>query len=597
MFKKFLAVASTLLIAGGLAIVAVAAPASAHHTDLTASAACTTDGGWDVTWSVTNSENFVGTVTASNTAVLPVDTLLPANPYYYNADKGQSIPTTYVQRVTSNAPVELAVTVTWFKKGSSPSNSQKITFSSFPAGCGPTEVLPVAPDLVKVTDCGIVGSVTAQETPGVIYGTVFDPKSGAYTVTATPDKGYFFKGDADQVVTFTGNVGVAYDCNVKPRAIAAAGECVYSADGTAGDRSFSATFDNTASDKAVLFQVVDYPEFDTLVPAGKSATVDLPYISAAGGGYQVNAEGATFDLAACPCESFTKPVPKQREVVKAVYDCAAHDATVTTTSYTIDYLFDTDKLEWVEQAEVASAPSVTHRALTADEISSQCGVKIGTDPSASQCNVADPNTKLDSWIKVAIDPRVAYTITNTVTGVVTNPTAEYTQIDAGKYIVDAVAATGYELQPAASRAWTFFVQDTTKCNAPTLAIVKPSFSSTPATCTSAATYTIGEVAPGTITWTVNDAATPAGTYKVTTAGDITFAAAPSTAANGLDPAWVNPGVVTFPSAAFGCELTTLAYTGTGSVGQLGLAGGMVFIGIGGLFIARRKWSESKAQAA
>ena len=55
MFKKILAVASALLIAGGLAIVAVAAPASAHHTDLTASAVCTTDGGWDVTWSVTNS--------------------------------------------------------------------------------------------------------------------------------------------------------------------------------------------------------------------------------------------------------------------------------------------------------------------------------------------------------------------------------------------------------------------------------------------------------------------------------------------------------------------------------------------------------------
>ena len=71
-FKKFLAVASALLIAGGLAIVAVAAPASAHHTDLTASAACTTDGGWDVTWSVMNSENFEGKVTASNNAAVPV---------------------------------------------------------------------------------------------------------------------------------------------------------------------------------------------------------------------------------------------------------------------------------------------------------------------------------------------------------------------------------------------------------------------------------------------------------------------------------------------------------------------------------------------
>ena len=91
--------------------------------------------------------------------------------------------------------------------------------------------------------------------------------------------------------------------------------------------------------------------------------------------------------------------------------------------------------------------------------------------------------------------------------------------------------------------------------------------------------------------------TPAavGTYKVETAGDITLVANPVNPKNGLDPAWVNSTVLKFPAATFGCELTTLAYTGSGSLGQLGLAGGMVFIGIGGLFIARRKWSESKLE--
>jgi len=596
-FKKFLAVASALLIAGGLAIVAVAAPASAHHTDLTASAACTTDGGWDVTWSVMNSENFEGKVTASNNAAVPVGTVLPANPNYYNADKTKSIPTTYVQHVTSNASVNLAITVTWFKSANNaPSNSQNLTFSSFPAGCGPKEATPVAPDIVKVTDCGTQGSVTAKTTEGVVYATAFDPKTGDYTVTATPASGYYFKGDADQVITFTGNVGVSYDCNVKPRPVAVVGQCVYTAHGTAADRTFSITFDNTASNKAVLFQVVGYPAYDTTVPAGKSVTVDLPNVAAAGATYQVTADGASFDLSANPCPPYVKPDPKQRGESTAVYDCTAHDATVTTTTYTTDYVFDTAKLEWVEQPEVKGAPVVTHRPLTPAEVSSECGVQVSTDPSASQCFITDPNTTLTSWIQVAIDPRVVYTITNAVTNVVTTPTAQYTQVDAGKYIVTAVAAAGYELQPTASRAWTFFVQDNSKCDPPTLAVVTPVVSSTPATCTTAGTYTIGAVTPGTITWTVNGAPAAAGTYKVTTAGDITLVATPTDPKNGLDPSWTNPKVLKFAAANIGCELETLAYTGSGSIGQLGLAGGMVFIGIGGLFIARRKWTESKVEA-
>lgn len=597
MFKKFLAVASALLIAGGLAIVAVAAPAQAHHTDLTAAAVCTTDGGWDVTWSVMNSENFEGKVTASNNASVPVGTVLPANPNYYAADKTLSVPTTYVQHVTSNAAVSLEITVSWFKPGSTPTNSQKLTFNSFPAGCGPTEVVPVAPDVVKATDCGTVGSVTAKTTSGVIYATVFDPKTGDYTVTATPDKGFYFKGDADQIITFTGNVGVTYDCNVKPRPVAVVGDCVYVADGTASDRTFSITFDNTASNKAVLFQVVGYPAYDTTVAAGKSVTVDLPNVTNAGAAYQVTAEGVTFDLVASPCPPYVKPDPKQRDETTAVYDCAANEVMVTTTTYTTDYAFDTTKLEWIEQAEVTGAPVVTHRPLTAAEVSSECGVKIGTDPSASQCSITDPNTALTSWIQVAIDPRVVYTFENTVTHVVTAPTAQYTLVDAGKYIVTAVAAPGYELRPAASRVWTFFVQDSTKCAPPTLAVATPKVSSTPATCTTAATYTIGAVTPGTVTWEVNGVKnTPEGTYKISTAGDVTLIATPTKTTDGLDPSWVNPTVLTFPAATLGCELETLAYTGSGSIGQLGLAGGMMFIGIGGLFIARRKWSEAKVDA-
>lgn len=597
MFKKFLAVASALFIAGGLAIVAVAAPAQAHHTDLAASAACTTDGGWDVTWSVMNSENFDGEVTASNNPAVPKGTILPANPNYYAADKSLSKPTTYVQHVTSNAAVSLNITVTWHKQSGDISNSQNISFSAFPAGCGPTESVPVAPDLVKVTACDTVGSVTPKTTTGVVYDTVFDSKTGDYTVTATPAAGYIFKGDADQIITFSGNVGASYDCNVKPRPVAVVGQCVYVADGTASDRTFAITFDNTASNKPVLFQVVGQPAYDTTVAPGDTVTVNLPDVSNAGITYQVTAGGSTFDLTAKPCPPYTKPVPKQRDVTSPVFDCAANDATVTTTTFTTDYAFDVKKLEWVEQAEVKGTPVISHRPLTATEVSDNCGVTVDTDPAASQCSVTNPNTALTSWIMIAPDARVVYSFENTITHVVTVPTAEYTNVDAGKYIVTAVAAPGYALKPTASEVWTFFVQDSSKCSNPTLAIVTPTVSQTPATCTTAATYTIGAVTPGTVTWEVNGAKnTPAGTYQVTSAGDVTLVATPTDPKNGLDPTWVNPTVLKFPSSTVSCELTTLAYTGSGSIGTLGLAGGMVFIGIGGLFIARRKWSEAKVEA-
>jgi len=72
-------------------------------------------------------------------------------------------------------------------------------------------VTPVAPELVKTGACGTYGSVTPAVTEGVVYTTAFDKKSGAYTVTATPAKGFHFAGD-DQEVVYKGNVGAYVEC-------------------------------------------------------------------------------------------------------------------------------------------------------------------------------------------------------------------------------------------------------------------------------------------------------------------------------------------------------------------------------------------------
>ena len=593
MFKKILAVLSTALIAAGLAVIAVAAPASAHHTELDASAVCTTDGGWDVTWSIINSENSPGTVTTSNNAAVPKDvTILPANPYYYS-DKSKQVPSTFVQHVTKTDPVNLKITVTWKLKNNQ-TNTQEKTFTDFPVGCGDSEAVPVEPDVKPVTACGTEGVVTPKTTEGVVYSTVFDKKSGNYTVTAKPAKGYFFKDDDDQVITFTGTAGAAYDCVSKPTAVASIGQCVYLDNGIASDRTVQIVFDNKGSNKAVLYQVVGLPQYDTIVPPLGSATITIvPPVGPAGASFTVTADGQSFPFTAEKCPDYVKPPVKEREKSTFSYECAAQYVTVSTTKYTIDYVFNTTSREWIEQVEVPGTPVPSQRAFLPGEQEKNCDVTVGTDPSGSLCSVANPNTPLTTWIRVLVDPRVVYTFENTVSHVVTAPTGEYTSIAAGKYLVTAVAAPGFVLTPTASRVWPIFVEDTSKCDNITLPLVYPTYSTTPASCTTAGTYTIGAVVPNTIAWTVNNVPTLPGTYKVTTAGDITIVASAADPANGLDPAWKNPAPLKFPGTGGICELETLAYTGVGNGGMLTLAGGMVLAGLGGLLIARRRRAESK----
>jgi len=73
------------------------------------------------------------------------------------------------------------------------------------------KVTPVAPELAKTGACGTYGNVTPAVTEGVVYETVFDKKTGAYTVTATPAKSYHFDGE-DQKVVYKGNVGAYVEC-------------------------------------------------------------------------------------------------------------------------------------------------------------------------------------------------------------------------------------------------------------------------------------------------------------------------------------------------------------------------------------------------
>jgi len=575
LFKKILAAAATLMVAAGISVIAVAAPASAHHTSITPSAVCTTDGGWDVKWTVSNSQPETATVTVSNNDAVKKGDLIPASG------------AVFTQHVMTNAPVSLAISVVWPNKTT---YSDSATFKTFPAGCGTTLVKPVDPDVKTVNACGVEGSVKPVSTPGVDYTIVkSDKATGDWEVLATPQKNYVFEGGAKSK-TFTGNYGVFYACDSKPTVSLADGKCVYQPDGTGARDQVKITFDNNKSNTPVEFVIVGYPKYTKTVGANNQVEVILDKADAGLSSYTVTAGGKSFTITVPECPPVTKPNPIVRNITSDKFDCASEVVNVTTTTFTTDYVFNTTTKVWDKQAEVAGTPVLTTRPLTPAEKTKECGVEIKTEPTASACATGtDTNTAFTRWIKVTPDARITFSAKNTATNAVTPLTSAYTEVAAGKYIVTAVGATGYELKPATSQTWTLFVEDTAKCEPPTLPIVTPTYSSTPLTCTTSGTYTLGAVDPGTVTWQVNGVATPAGTYTVVTAQKLTLTAAPTKTTDGLDPAWTNPTVLTFSAPSTTCDLETLALTGQSQGNILTLAGGMVLLGLGGLLIARRRW--------
>lgn len=459
--------------------------------------------------------------------------------------------------------------------------------------CG-TLASPVKPDVVEVAKCGVYGSVTPVARDGVAYVVDFDPATGDYTVTATPKEDYYFAGGADdQTVTYKGSVGAYYDCVDTKVSIDVVGVCVYDADGIAGDRTATITYDNTGSTKAILFTGIPGGP-TTAVPAGQKVTFDIK-VGAAGASYTVTADGKTYPVEIAACPEYTKPkddiVPVSTEKMICSPD---NQVEISTTTTTTSYVFNTTTKTWDAQTPVVTGPVITYRAMTDDEKARNCGFTLDTDPRSSECKVVDSGTDLTSWIYVDTDPRVIYTITNVVTNAVVTPASGYVAVPAGKYTVTAVAAPGYVLNPTAPKVWTdVFVQDTTKCSNTDLGLLTPTATATQPTCTAAGSYTLGGLEGAQFNWTVNGSATtvPNGTYAAPKeGGEIVLVATPVNPTDGLQD-WVNPVTLKFsaaPSPVTCGDLPTLAFTGTGVSLQLTLIGALLGLAGVGFFVAGRR---------
>lgn len=166
--------------------------------------------------------------------------------------------------------------------------------------------------------------------------------------------------------------------------------------------------------------------------------------------------------------------------------------------------------------------------------------------------------------------------------------------------VQAQAKPGYSLKGVTDWTHTFAVLG--DCDLTTLGLAVPTYSSTPITCSTAGSYTVGAAINGQyVVWTLAGSNTPIpfGTHPVTSTQSITLVATSTDPVkHGLatldSQPWVNPAPLSFqaPARALCGDLPTLALTGSGPAAALGLVAALLMLGAGGLLIFARRRNVS-----
>ncbi|CAN5167903.1 hypothetical protein BH11ACT4_BH11ACT4_09180 [soil metagenome] len=234
--------------------------------------------------------------------------------------------------------------------------------------------------------------------------------------------------------------------------------------------------------------------------------------------------------------------------------------------------------------------TIPHGTITVKPYPGCLEAKPG-DPSHSNetCTISG---KVLGSITVGLETGLVYSIDGPNTHISPVSTRTTSGLAAGDYTVGVAAAYGYTLVGASSWPLPIKIVGTTCGQLDTHPLVTPGSRSTALTCVSVGSYTL-DSNPGVI-WTVNGNPATAGTYQVSTTSTVTATATANAPGYGFEAGIPNPKTYTFtftkPNAATcATQLTTLAYTGVTSSLWLMLAGGLVFVGIGGLLIARKRW--------
>ncbi len=464
-------------------------------------------------------------------------------------------------------------------------------------------VAPVAPSAAAISECGTYGSITLPTTTGVVYElTSGDGMQGVWEVTATPAAGYKF--DGAQSVTFGGNLGYYTECVSPAPPTFTDAECT--GPGEYSDGSYT-----IPSTEGVTYQVKIGDEAWVEVAAGTypvsvfPTTVQIKAI--ADDDYTLeDYDGPwshTFESAGT-CLVSSSPV---EPTVTSISECGMYGSVTFDDTIGVVYEFtvgDGTHGLW----EVTATPAEGYR-FDGEQQSVTFSGDLG---KYTKCVTAVEATFADSECVLGIVTSGTFTIPDVegVQYIVKINDAGFTDYSAGTYdaadgdvvVIQATELAGYTL--TGDTEWSHTFADVGECDIPTLGLAVPSVSSAPITCSVAGSYTVGaEINGEHVVWTLegSDTPIPFGTYPVATAQVITLVASSNDPVHfGLadidSNEWINPTVLKFvaPSTAQCGKLTTLALTGSGgSMLGIGLAGGLLFLGVAGIYMRRRYGVNTK----
>ena len=144
-FRRVAAILTSLALGAGLAVVGVAAPASAHHNTITPAVVCDADGTPSIDWTVTNSESKKDEkiIASSDERIVKVGTEIK---------KGKSA--TFRQADVEPGKYSLELTGMWTKDGTSVTNTDSATITITEEQC------ETVPTVKKITFCHATHSET-----------------------------------------------------------------------------------------------------------------------------------------------------------------------------------------------------------------------------------------------------------------------------------------------------------------------------------------------------------------------------------------------------------------------------------------------------
>lgn len=273
--------------------------------------------------------------------------------------------------------------------------------------------------LVKVPDCAPIPHVTVTTgacyangdfSSANVYVALSNTGNGPVTFTSSNDVNVTLEGGEskkveaspiwnaggsfDIVATGTGftqtfpiTIAAFPDCGavVTPNASVVTGDCVYSEDSSTADfRSVKITFDNSASNRPVVFTVPYFPRYDKTLKPHEVYSFDASNIYATGGGHTVVTAGKTFTLAIAVCPEIVAPVLPTATMIEK---CGTDGSVVFAPTAGVRYALTTGdgkSGDWI----VSATPTGGYRfAGTAQTVTFSGNLKARTEcPVVTTCD-------------------------------------------------------------------------------------------------------------------------------------------------------------------------------------------------------------------